>query len=64
MYTRIEIWPGSATMRNMKPRVALGIVSFASLKGEATEVQAEISRLLEEMSSAISQADKFISTLQ
>jgi len=34
------------------------------LKGETTDIQAEIARLLEEMNTAIAQADKFISTLQ
>jgi hypothetical protein len=42
----------------------LNAAAIASLKGEATDIQSEISKLLEEMNSAISQADKFISTLQ
>ena len=42
----------------------LNAAAIASLKGETTDIQAEISRLLEEMNTAIAQADKFISTLQ
>jgi hypothetical protein len=42
----------------------LNAAAIASLKGETTNIQAEISRLLEEMNRAIAQADSFISTLQ
>jgi hypothetical protein len=42
----------------------LNAAAIASLKGEAGSIQTDISRLLEEMNAAISQADKFISTLQ
>jgi len=42
----------------------LNAAAIASLKGEATDIQSEISKLLEEMNAAISQADKFIGTLQ
>jgi hypothetical protein len=41
----------------------LNAAAIASLKGETTNIQAEISRLIEEMNNAIAQADKFISTL-
>jgi len=41
----------------------LNAAAIASLKGEATNIQAEISRLLEEMNRAVSQADEFINTL-
>jgi hypothetical protein len=41
----------------------LNAAAIASLKGESTNIQAEISRLLEEMNAAIAQADKFISGL-
>jgi hypothetical protein len=37
---------------------------MASLKGEASNIQVEISKLLEEMNAAIAQADKFIGALQ
>jgi len=42
----------------------LNAAAIASLKGETTNIQAEISRLIEEMNNAIAQADKFISTLR
>jgi gas vesicle protein len=42
----------------------LNAAAIASLKGEAGSIQTDISRLLEEMNAAITQADKFISTLQ
>ena len=41
----------------------LNAAAIASLKGEATNIQGEISRLLEEMNRAVSQADEFINTL-
>jgi DUF2959 family protein len=41
----------------------LNAEAIASLKGESTNIQAEISRLLEDMNSAIAQADTFIRTL-
>jgi hypothetical protein len=41
----------------------LNAAAIASLKGETTNIQAEISKLLEEMNAAIAQADKFINTL-
>ncbi len=41
----------------------LNAAAIASLKGETTNIQAEISRLLEDMNSAIAQADTFINTL-
>ena len=42
----------------------LNAAAIASLKGETTNIQAEITRLLEEMNRAIAQADSFISTLK
>ncbi len=42
----------------------LNAAAIASLKGESTNIQAEISKLIEDMNAAIAQADKFISTLQ
>ena len=42
----------------------LNAEAIASLKGETTNIQAEISRLLDEMNASIAQADRFISTLQ
>lgn len=42
----------------------LNAAAIASLKGESTDIQAEISRLLRDMNAAIAQADTFISTLQ
>jgi hypothetical protein len=36
----------------------------ASLKGETLNIQADISRLLQDMNGAIAQADSFISTLR
>jgi hypothetical protein len=42
----------------------LNAAAIASLKGETLNIQTEISRLLEDMNAAISQADRFISTLQ
>ena len=41
----------------------LNAAAIASLKGETTSIQAEISRLIEEMNKSIAQADQFISTL-
>jgi hypothetical protein len=41
----------------------LNAAAIASLKGETTNIQAEISRLLEDMNRAIAQADTFINTL-
>jgi hypothetical protein len=42
----------------------LNAAAIASLKGEASGIQLEISKLLEDMNAAIAQADKFIGTLQ
>jgi chromosome segregation ATPase len=42
----------------------LNAAAIASLKGETTDIQSEISRLLNDMNSAIAQADTFINTLQ
>lgn len=42
----------------------LNAAAIASLKGESTDIQAEISRLLADMNQAISTADQFIATLQ
>ena len=42
----------------------LNAEAIASLKGETMDIQAEIARLIEEMNSAISQADQFIKTLK
>jgi hypothetical protein len=42
----------------------LNASAIASLKGESTSIQTEISRLLEEMNGAITQADQFISSLR
>jgi hypothetical protein len=42
----------------------LNAAAIASLKGETTDIQSEISKLLGDMNAAIAQADKFISTLQ
>jgi hypothetical protein len=42
----------------------LNAAAVSSLKGESTNIQAEITKLLNDMNAAISQADKFISTLQ
>ena len=41
----------------------LNAAAIASLKGETTDIQSEISKLLEEMNTAIAQADAFINTL-
>ena len=41
----------------------LNAAAIASLKGESTNIQTEIGKLLEEMNAAIAQADKFINTL-
>jgi hypothetical protein len=41
----------------------LNAEAIASLKGETSDIQAEISRLLDDMNAAIAQADKFINTL-
>jgi hypothetical protein len=42
----------------------LNAAAIASLKGETINIQTEITRLLQDMNAAISQADSFISTLQ
>ena len=42
----------------------LNAAAIASLKGESTDIQAEISRLLQDMNQAIAQADQFIGTLK
>jgi membrane-bound lytic murein transglycosylase B len=42
----------------------LNAEAVASLRGESTNIQAEIARLLQDMNAAIAQADSFISTLQ
>jgi hypothetical protein len=42
----------------------LNAAAIASLKGESTDIQKEISRLLEDMNQAIARADQFINTLQ
>ena len=41
----------------------LNAEAIASLKGESTNIQAEITQLLEEMNIAIAQADKFINSM-
>ena len=41
----------------------LNAQAIASLKGEATNIQTEISRLLQQMNTSIAQADEFIKTL-
>ena len=42
----------------------LNAAAIASLKGETLNIQAEITRLLQDMNAAIAQADSFINTLQ
>lgn len=42
----------------------LNAAAIASLKGETTNIQEEISRLLQDMNTAIAQADQFIGTLK
>ena len=42
----------------------LNAAAIASLKGESTNIQTEIGKLLEDMNAAIAQADKFINTLK
>jgi hypothetical protein len=42
----------------------LNAAAIASLKGESTDIQNEISRLLQDMNQAIARADQFINTLQ
>jgi hypothetical protein len=42
----------------------LNAQAIASLKGEATNIQAEITRLLSQMNTSIAKADEFIKTLQ
>jgi hypothetical protein len=42
----------------------LNAAAIASLKGETTNIQLEISRLIDDMNRAITQADTFIKTLQ
>jgi len=41
----------------------LNAEAIASLKGETTDIQAEIGRLISEMNTAIAQADKFVASL-
>lgn len=41
----------------------LNAAAIASLKGEATNIQAEIGRLIQQMNASIAQADEFIKTL-
>jgi hypothetical protein len=41
----------------------LNAAAIASLRGESMNIQAEISSLLQDMSTAISQADQFINTV-
>jgi hypothetical protein len=41
----------------------LNAAAIASLKGESTNIQADISKLLDDMNAAIAQADKFINTM-
>ncbi len=41
----------------------LNAAAIASLKGESTNIQAEIGKLLQDMNAAIAQADTFINTL-
>jgi hypothetical protein len=41
----------------------LNAEAIASLKGESTNIQTEIARLIQDMNSAIAQADKFISAM-
>jgi len=42
----------------------LNAAAIASLKGESTSIQFEISKLIEDMTTAIGRADEFIKTLQ
>lgn len=42
----------------------LNAQAIASLKGEASNIQQEISRLIEQMNRSIAQADEFIKTLK
>jgi hypothetical protein len=42
----------------------LNAAAIASLKGESTDIQNEISRLLQDMNQAIARADQFINTLE
>jgi ElaB/YqjD/DUF883 family membrane-anchored ribosome-binding protein len=42
----------------------LNAAAIASLKGETLNIQGEITKLLEEMNTAISRADKFIASLE
>jgi len=42
----------------------LNAAAIASLKGETLNIQGDITRLLQDMNTAIAQADRFISTLQ
>jgi hypothetical protein len=42
----------------------LNAAAIASLKGESANIQSDIGKLLEDMNTAIAQADKFINTLQ
>ncbi|HWI60080.1 MAG TPA: DUF2959 family protein, partial [Bacillota bacterium] len=41
----------------------LNAAAIASLKGESVDIQNEISKLLQDMNTAIAQADKFISAM-
>jgi len=42
----------------------LNAAAIGSLKGEATDIQAEIGKLIEDMNKSIQQADEFIKTIQ
>jgi hypothetical protein len=42
----------------------LNAAAVASLKGEATNIQGEITRLIEQMNQSIAKADEFVKTLQ
>jgi hypothetical protein len=42
----------------------LNAQAIASLKGEATNIQAEISKLIAQMNQSIAKADEFVKTLQ
>ena len=42
----------------------LNAQAIASLKGEATSIQTEISRLIDQMNQSIARADEFVKTLQ
>ncbi len=42
----------------------LNAAAIASLRGEATNIQAEISKLITDMNTSIAKADEFIKTIQ